>query len=158
MLRSWSGRCVLPRTLVSIAFSIIMSSIRLLKALEVINEANSGRPQVSKIPPWPGITFKTDTAEGEALLGTPNGSGVAYMLIEHGEALGHKQVERIFVFDHDGLLMLLFHIVDVERKNSERTMTKQAQSVKQVDRTLAKHSNRLDPDADYEYESDEDED
>jgi hypothetical protein len=51
---------------------------------------------------------------GQALLGTPNGSSIAYMLVQHRRYLGHKIVDKITVFDHDDQLMLLFHIVDTK--------------------------------------------
>jgi hypothetical protein len=75
---------------------------------EAINFAND-----CKTLPWPGVSYDADSEEGQALLGTPNGSSVAYMLIQHKHQLGHKIVDRITVFDHDDQLMLLFHIVDV---------------------------------------------
>jgi hypothetical protein len=64
--------------------------------------------------PWPGVSYGTNSEEGQALLGTPNGSSVAYMLIQHKHQLGHKTVDKITVFENDFQLMLLFHIVDVE--------------------------------------------
>lgn len=70
-----------------------------LETVKIINEANSGKLMHSKNPQWPGIEYKADTAEGQALLGTPNGSGVAYMLIQHRQALGHKKVDKITIFD-----------------------------------------------------------
>jgi len=36
-----------------------------------------------RILKWPGITFKADSEEAQALLETPNGSGVAWLLIQH---------------------------------------------------------------------------
>jgi len=47
---------------------------------------------------WPGITFGMDTEEGKAILGTPNGCGVAWMLIQHSKAFGKKNIEKVTLF------------------------------------------------------------
>jgi len=47
---------------------------------------------------WPGITFGMDTEEGKAILGTPNGCGVAWMLNQHSKALGEKNIEKVTLF------------------------------------------------------------
>ena len=44
-------------------------------------------------PAWPGMEFKMDTDEGKALLGTPNGNGVGWLLFSHREQLGWKTVK-----------------------------------------------------------------
>jgi len=57
-----------------------------------------------------------------ALLGTPNGVGVAWLLIQHKRQLGHKTVEKVTVDCHDNSTMsedntidpsLVFHLRDV---------------------------------------------
>ena len=77
-------------------------------AVEAINEVNC-----TKKMSWPGITYSAASDEGRTLLGTPNGSSVAYLLIQHKAALGHKTVDKITVFREGRDLMLLFHITDV---------------------------------------------
>jgi hypothetical protein len=77
--------------------------------VEAINGANC-----CKTLPWPGTDYDVASEEGKTLLGTPNGSSTAYMLVQHKEQLGHKTVDKITVFEHKRELMLLFHIVDVE--------------------------------------------
>lgn len=62
---------------------------------------------------WPGTTYDAGSTEGQALIGTPNGSGIAYLLIQHKAGLGHKTIDAITVFDWDEDLMMLFHIKDV---------------------------------------------
>ncbi|KAI4682345.1 uncharacterized protein J4E88_005235 [Alternaria novae-zelandiae] len=47
---------------------------------------------------WPGITFGMDSEEGKAILGTPNGCGVAWMLIQHKKAFGEKNIEKVTLF------------------------------------------------------------
>jgi hypothetical protein len=77
----------------------------------IVKLINAGNDIVAK--PWPGITYNTTSQEGQALLATPNGSSVAYMLVQHKKQLGHKIVDKVTVFAHNWELMLLFHIVDV---------------------------------------------
>ena len=43
-------------------------------------------------------TVSTSTPEGKALLATPNGAGVAYLLIQHKEQLGVKTITEIDIF------------------------------------------------------------
>lgn len=63
---------------------------------------------------WPGVTFDTRSLEGQALIGTPNGVGVAYLLIQHKRKLGHKMISAVTIFHPKGYSwVLLFHIVDV---------------------------------------------
>ncbi|PSN75359.1 hypothetical protein BS50DRAFT_616031 [Corynespora cassiicola Philippines] len=52
---------------------------------------------------WPGVTFRTDSLEGRALLGTPNGAGVAWLLAQHREQLGWRVVDQVTVFQLDWL-------------------------------------------------------
>jgi hypothetical protein len=68
---------------------------------------------------WPGISYNAASREGRVLLGTPNGSSVAYMLIQHKRDLGQKTVDKIQVFKHYNNIMLLFHIVDVEEQEGD---------------------------------------
>ncbi|KAL5114890.1 hypothetical protein ACEQ8H_007208 [Pleosporales sp. CAS-2024a] len=49
-------------------------------------------------PAWPGTAFEMDTEEAVALLGTPNGKGVGWLLAQHKEELGHRVVHRVSVF------------------------------------------------------------
>ncbi|PSN75361.1 hypothetical protein BS50DRAFT_568037 [Corynespora cassiicola Philippines] len=72
----------------------------------------------SKLVPWPGVTFGMDTEEGKAVLGTINGSGVAYLLAQRREALGRKTVEKVTVFGTEDTAVqpcpsLLFWIKDL---------------------------------------------
>ncbi|KAK5122394.1 hypothetical protein LTR85_003978 [Meristemomyces frigidus] len=45
--------------------------------------------------------YTMDTEEGKALLASPNGSGVAWFLIQHRQQLGHKRVRSVSVFRED---------------------------------------------------------
>jgi len=42
---------------------------------------------------WPGITFSMSDERGQAMLGTPNGAGIGYLLATHKEQLGDKTIE-----------------------------------------------------------------
>lgn len=78
--------------------------------------------------PWPGHSYDSASEESQALQGTPNGSSIAYMLIQHRRELGHKNVEKITVFYHkEEYLMLLFNIVDVNPTSNEQARTESKQ-------------------------------
>jgi hypothetical protein len=53
---------------------------------------------------WPGVTFPMTNEDGSpnengrAILGTPNGLGVAYLLSTHKAQLGHKTIESVHVW------------------------------------------------------------
>lgn len=42
---------------------------------------------------WPGRTFSQDAIGGQALMGTPHGAGIAWMLIDHVDVLGRRDTE-----------------------------------------------------------------
>jgi len=77
--------------------------------MESINVANA-----TKAFHWPGRTYDATSLEGQALLGTPNESGVAFMLYQHKHDLEHKAIKKVTAFERDCELMLLFYIVDVD--------------------------------------------
>jgi hypothetical protein len=47
---------------------------------------------------WPGLLFKTCTAGGRALVGVPNGRGIAWLLASHKEAFRGKTIESVRVW------------------------------------------------------------
>jgi len=66
---------------------------------------------------WPGVDFDIATDEGKALLSSPNGAGVAYLLFAHKRHLGRKTISKVTVFADDGKKQprppsLVYHIVD----------------------------------------------
>ena len=61
----------------------------------VIVEQATGRLRRSL---WPGLTFPMSDERGRAILGTPNGAGVAYLLATHKEQLGDKTIESVQVW------------------------------------------------------------
>ncbi|KAH6858863.1 hypothetical protein BKA58DRAFT_444049 [Alternaria rosae] len=68
---------------------------------------------------WRGTTYSAGSVEFNALLGSPNGAGVAYLLIQHKKGLGHKTVDKVTVFKKKWDTMLLFHITDVDSADVE---------------------------------------
>ncbi|KAF2643424.1 hypothetical protein P280DRAFT_394996 [Massarina eburnea CBS 473.64] len=87
------------------------------ESLMVIGEALDGKP----IKPWPGATFLPDSDGYKAILGTANGIGIGYFLIQHKdrEQLGNMYVSQIQAFSckvKDDFC-LLFKILPVEPAN-----------------------------------------
>jgi hypothetical protein len=48
--------------------------------------------------PWPGVSVPMTDAAGLAILGTPNGRGVAWLLATHKEQFGKKTIESVTVW------------------------------------------------------------
>ncbi|KAJ4316879.1 hypothetical protein N0V94_005221 [Neodidymelliopsis sp. IMI 364377] len=76
---------------------------------------------------WPGTKFGTETDEGHALVGSPNGAAFAYFLMQHKADLGRKTITHVTVFraetdDDVGFVdpHLVFHVGDV-REDDEDT-------------------------------------
>jgi hypothetical protein len=73
-------------------------------------------------PRWPGVDFDIKSDEGLALLGTPNGNGIGWLLAQHKRELGHKVIIKVTIFYHETVIQneewedanLLFHIKDAE--------------------------------------------
>ena len=98
----WQQLCVAPsskgdikglRYIFRLLISNPDSQALMSKALENVG---------AKISQWPGQDFGRSTKAFKALLGSPNGSGVAWLLINHKEQLGKKTVWKITVFRHEG--------------------------------------------------------
>ncbi|KAK1951910.1 hypothetical protein LY78DRAFT_697911 [Colletotrichum sublineola] len=54
-----------------------------------------------RVPGWRNrATFKMGTRQGDAILGSTHGSGVAWMLIQHKDALGVKEIAEAVVWGH----------------------------------------------------------
>ncbi|KAL8957495.1 MAG: hypothetical protein Q9193_005250 [Seirophora villosa] len=54
---------------------------------EIFRKGPTGKPT-----PWPGLTFGIDTEEAQALLATPNGLAIAYILIDRAKQLGRRKI------------------------------------------------------------------
>jgi hypothetical protein len=51
-----------------------------------------------KRPRWPGKSYKTSTWDAQALLGTPNGAGVGYLVAQHKDELKIGSVEKVTIY------------------------------------------------------------
>jgi hypothetical protein len=74
---------------------------------------------------WPGVEYSMETGEGKAILSSPNGAGVAYLLFTHKRKLGRKTISKVTVFADDGKMQsrppsLIYHVVDAPPLQSER--------------------------------------
>jgi hypothetical protein len=63
--------------------------------------------------PWPGIILARGSDRFRALLGTPHGKGVVWLLINHPNLFPNKDIEKITMFtDEYGSYELLFTLTD----------------------------------------------
>jgi hypothetical protein len=60
----------------------------------VIKILNGGE----ELLPWPGLAFKMSDERGQAMLGTPNGLGVAWLLITHKSQFAGRTIESVRVW------------------------------------------------------------
>ena len=85
---------------------------------DTINAVNTaltgaGSETEGQYPAWPGKTLYTATDTGAvALVGAPNGWGIAYQLAQHRAQYGPKMIDKVVVFmNGDTHLSLAYHIV-----------------------------------------------
>jgi hypothetical protein len=57
---------------------------------QFVNVHNDGKFRV-----WPRITFDISSDEGNAILGTGRGAGVAWMLIQRNAEFSGRSIERV---------------------------------------------------------------
>jgi hypothetical protein len=127
-LQRWSDMAYLQWT--DPSFDDLPGDLRLVLRCFIVNadtlaiidcvEANHRE----KNPNWsradyPSIGCHIDEDDAKALLGTPNGSGVAWLLAQHRQELGWKTVEYVTVSWDQGAVQLAFQIgnVRVEAKD-----------------------------------------
>lgn len=68
------------------------------KTKKIIAEVMRG--DIHNLKGWPGNTFIASQTSGLALLGTPHGAGVAWLLAQHKEQFGFQRtVAKITVWD-----------------------------------------------------------
>jgi hypothetical protein len=95
---------------------IFRLSVQSVRTYPILNKimAKLGR---SGYDAWPGVTFDIESEEGKAILGTPNGAGTAWLLIQRKKELGRRRIAKVTVFhagikeDMYGWPSLLFWIV-----------------------------------------------
>ena len=51
------------------------------------------------VNPWPGKTFNIGDRGAQALLGTPNGYGVGFLLLQHQTTFGNKKIQKVIVWN-----------------------------------------------------------
>ncbi|KAL8767558.1 MAG: hypothetical protein Q9209_005975 [Squamulea sp. 1 TL-2023] len=64
--------------------------------------------------PWPGISYGLNTDEGKALLGTPNGVAIAWMLIDRYRELGKREV-RVRIWTVEGSRQMLWDMAPTQQ-------------------------------------------
>lgn len=105
------------------------------------------RRGLERMPPWPGVKVGMWEEEGEALLGSPLGAIVAYLLVQHKENLGRKHVTEITIFREDDVIgeqqdmvevNLLFWIKDVPTSQVEREHGKMDDAHKMSERSVVR--------------------
>ena len=107
-LRKWSDVAYLQYQYCAQKPKVPLSNLKLVYRSTIINSRTRAiifsilRARNADLTAFPGITFKSDTLEGQALIGTPNGQGVAWLLIQHKRQLGHKVIDEISVYDENG--------------------------------------------------------
>jgi hypothetical protein len=69
--------------------------------------------------PWPGLKIPMSDRDALALLGSPNGRGAAWMLIQHKKELGWKSFSDVTIFANGRELCLCFWIQDVQAGGME---------------------------------------
>ena len=74
--------------------------------------ANPGRTRDLFEKPWPGYRYAKGTEEFQALLGTPHGKGVVWVIIQHPNELPNKDIESITTFTVGPDYHLLFTLTD----------------------------------------------
>ena len=62
-----------------------------------------GDPEIASptYPQWPGTAYPTTDDAGAALVGCPNGYGVAYMLGQHEAQFGGRYIDAAVIFRND---------------------------------------------------------
>ncbi|KAK6428445.1 hypothetical protein LTR95_015413, partial [Oleoguttula sp. CCFEE 5521] len=91
---------------------VIRQSVVNEDTLSVIASAMKSTGHSDHVPPaYPGTTFTPSTTDAkmqtafEALVGTPNISGIVWLLVQHWEAMGKKTIKSITVTDATNPMM-----------------------------------------------------
>ena len=74
----------------------------------IINRRTGGNDDAD----WPGYTFDMNSPEGLALLGTPNGGGTAWVLIDRYAQLGTRHPKVTIWTDDDGNYCMSWYLAD----------------------------------------------
>lgn len=74
---------------------------------------------------WPGSIYTPDQDEFKALLATPNGSGVAWLLLQHKDIFGVKTVKTIRVYQNGHSVIMILEIGDLPAEETVQEQTAQ---------------------------------
>ncbi|KAI4230112.1 MAG: hypothetical protein LQ349_006295 [Xanthoria aureola] len=116
---NWKTACANPQELRYIARNKIINK-QSGSAMDYLFLRDSGKNSLKEDIPFPGLEYGGESEELKALLATPNGVAVAWMLIDHagelkgrGEGLGGREIKvNIFEVDRD-----LFMLWDIEAQS-----------------------------------------
>jgi hypothetical protein len=112
---------------------VVRSSIVNCETIAVIERVVANYREVDenwRLYPGSYITWDIEDDDAKALLGTPNGNGVAWLLAQHKRELGWKVVQSVTVFwdnldviDAGDKPSLLFWLEDVQGSGNENSAT-----------------------------------
>ena len=121
----WKHQCGLAGTNVGSLQYMVRSNIITGDTIQVIEDVLERLDKPLEPPPWdqavevPVGTRGLATREGTALLGTPHGFGVAYMLLQHRQFI-NKRIGSIVIYstranpNSPSQVNMLFKLVDVD--------------------------------------------
>jgi hypothetical protein len=72
---------------------------------------------------WPGLIISMNEERGRAILGTPHGLGVAYLLATHKLHLGEKAIKSVRIWWHSELGSSLFAAYEIGPVTSSNSQT-----------------------------------
>ena len=65
---------------------------------------------------WPGLEFDAYSIYAQAMIGSPNGYGVAWLLINQAYLVGSRIIDKVHLFlaDDETTICFAFHIEDAD--------------------------------------------
>ncbi|PSN67639.1 hypothetical protein BS50DRAFT_664959 [Corynespora cassiicola Philippines] len=75
---------------------------------------------------WPGIDFDMESDEGKALMGSPNGIGIGYLLIQRKPELGTKFISKVRVWKQEPFENFAHMLFYIEEWNTPEAGSAQA--------------------------------
>lgn len=85
---------------------VIQSAIINEDTLSIMAHIGGPEYEATESLPFPGVDFGMDTDEGKALLGTPNGVGIAWLMINHKDFFAGKTVQSVKMYSDSGPSLL----------------------------------------------------
>ncbi|KAI4645806.1 hypothetical protein J4E93_005384 [Alternaria ventricosa] len=124
----WASQCAKEEVRTSNLRFIIRANISNEDTLAVINNVLDARPRQLQACTPSGLYLDMESDHAIALLGTAHGAGVAWLLAQHRDQLGHKKIDGIRIFysdeplERNRALNLLFYLRDANA--SEKSIEK----------------------------------